>query len=119
MGTEKDTVVWQYDISVLGESFLGLVQFHSDKTVTKLKSKALIAYPVPAVLLNFCPQWRSLLIINVHAVVKFLPFGNVESRKGFVGDDATSIHGLTSGSAVGVEPFVLLTLEVSGMLQNK
>lgn len=118
MGTEKDTVFWQDDKSVSGASIVGFMKLYSDKTAIKLKSKALIAYPVHAVFFNFSLCWRSWLINKGRTVVRILLVGNVDCVERFVGDDVTSIHGFTSGFTVEMESFFLLTSDASGRLQK-
>lgn len=76
-----------------GTSFVEFLQLYFDQTAMTLKSAvALIAYLGQAVHLNFSLRCRGILIYNGLTVVGFLPVGNVECQKHFVGGDVVSIH---------------------------
>lgn len=81
-------------------SFAGFVQFYSDETSIKLKSKKMIAYPDLAVLPNVSLCWPDWLVYNGHIVVRFLLASNLESLECLLADDITPIHWLSSGSTV-------------------
>lgn len=56
MGTEKDTVFWPDYSSVSGSFSVGFTQLGSEKTATRFKARALIAYLVHAMHFNFSPS---------------------------------------------------------------
>lgn len=55
-----------------GQSFVGYVQIFCNKTATRLKIMALVAYPVPAVLMKFMYSFWPWLVENGHTVVEYV-----------------------------------------------
>lgn len=56
MNTWESNVLWQGDMYVSGASSSGLIWWHFDQTLMKLKAKALIPYTVDAVISNLSPS---------------------------------------------------------------
>lgn len=67
-----------------------------------LKEKALTAYPIHAVILNFSSCCRGWLIENRNSVVWFLPAGITASRECAFSENVTLIPWFTAGSTVEV-----------------
>ncbi|MEM9680053.1 MAG: hypothetical protein AAF901_06985 [Bacteroidota bacterium] len=72
-GHEKEEVRWRDEILDGEESFVGCVQFYTDKSMTTLKSSGLTFYPVHVTLLNFTEEARNFMITNGYTVVGYLP----------------------------------------------
>lgn len=59
-------------------------------------------------LLYLSPYGHSWLIYKGHTLVLIVAIGNGESQEHFVGDDGTSVHGLSYSFTIEVNSFVLL-----------
>lgn len=73
MGCGNDVVFRVKRCADMAHSLVGYLQMFSDKAVTSLRSKTLVAYSVYVVLLNSSLTYRRWLIENRHPLFVFLP----------------------------------------------
>lgn len=58
MSNPQRIVVWNEGDAEGSKSFVGYLQVFGDKSATKLKNNAIVAYPVHFVLMNFSAKHR-------------------------------------------------------------
>lgn len=117
--TTDISVVWNDNIPSTPRSFVGFLQFFSDKTATTLTSSAFVAYPLHAVFLNTSPEHREWLINNGYTIIGFLPVSTSDSNTEQNDMDSTAKDSLDGDS--NVEPLddeVRLTSTSNGREQN-
>lgn len=88
-------------------------QLCSDTAAMTWKAKAVTAYTVYAVNMNFPRRCCSSVIHSRHAVVWFLPGCCAESLEYSAGYDISLVHSFTYGSTVEEHSFDLLTSNIS------
>lgn len=112
-----DRVVWNKDSADLPISFVGFVQIISNRTVTKLKSSALVAYQVHVVLLNINEEYKKRLIQCEHRSVEFLPV-EIEKCEGMryadIGGSRESVYVYSTSQVLDAEESVQVASGTKG-----
>lgn len=73
--SKKEAVFRVVDSTAMSKSFERYVRMFSDKTVSTMKSTALVAYSVHVLLLNVSRDFCRCLVENGTNVAGFLPLG--------------------------------------------
>lgn len=108
-----DRVFCNYDTLDLTKSFVGSMHIFSDNATTSSKSLTIFLYPVHAVLLNFCEEYKKKLIQSTDSCVAFLPVENGKSK----GVREADIYGPRE-SVNGYFTFQILDAEEAGQVTS-
>lgn len=98
-----DRLFWNDDSLNLRRSFILFVQIWSDETATSLKSSALIAQSVHAMLLIFSKRYKTKLIHSAHPLRAFLP-GETKKREAMAETEMKRLQQLVHVYSVSLIP---------------
>lgn len=104
--TEPRTVLHNHEGTEI-PSFVGMVQFYTDKKTTSLKVNVSVAYPVDIVLLNCAGNYRRYLFDHGQNFLGFLAVSAAEQEKPFKLDDLGDC-----ASVSGSDPVIQLTDQI-------
>lgn len=112
MGLKKGEVVCNIVETEITESFLGVIQKHSDKKATFLKCSLLVAYSVYVVWLKLKSKERRYLTDREHNLLGYLPVESgemtIERGQAGLGKDVSQ-YGFTSLEVVLLETVISQT----------